>query len=681
MAKKRHQKHRKPAPTRPPEPVDPDIDPILEKVSRVGIDGLTTDERETLERARNQPPKSKLEAYADQGVVAQTDGADAKPAEASTRPVLPPVIFWIGGCVLIYLLTFLVYWPSMNGGFFWDDMKYVVDNEMLKRADGLWPIWFDPKAYEMQFYPITYSTLWFDYKISGTDSTVSYHLVNVAIHALNAILVWTLLQRLKVPGALFAGLLFAVHPINVESVAWITERKNVLSCMFYLLAILAWMNYSRRNGIHRYLLALFFFSCGMLSKTLVATLPFVLLLWIWWKVKKKNYRRELIGLIPMVAIGVGFVKITMWLESRNTEGHDYGLSFLDSCIIAGRALWFYIGSLLWPFQTTPIYPKWQIDPTQAWQYLLPLAYGLVLYLTWQFRQRIGHAVFIALMFFGMTHGPSLSFFQFGYLGHSFVADHFQYIPSLAVIGLVTAIVTTALRTWLPTYAMAVGCMIGVVVIAVFANVSWSLNHHYVSDQAFWEHGVETNPIHTNLSALGDVYLRQSQALTQSAQAADSGLTNDDRTAMRQEAKEKKALAYEYIERSLEDREHARGRYRLGELYMIDRNYAEAIPQFEKAIEANLGNKVRELTAGAAYMLGVSHFNLAQYDEAEPAFVQAIKVNPKGFEAHFMLGRVFLRNKQYAEAVNYLETALQLNPTYGAVERYLKSAKTQLTKEQ
>jgi tetratricopeptide (TPR) repeat protein len=216
---------------------------------------------------------------------------------------------------------------------------------------------------------------------------------------------------------------------------------------------------------------------------------------------------------------------------------------------------------------------------------------------------------------------------------------------------------------------------------VFANVAWGLNHHYASDQAFWGHGVETNPIHTNLSALGDVYLRQSQKLMQDAQAADSGITNDDRTAMRQEAKEKKTLAYEYIKRSLEDREHARGRYRLGELYMADRNYAEAIPQFEKAIEANLGNKVRELTAGAAYMLGVSHFNLAQYDEAEPAFAQAIKTNPKGFEAHFMLGRVFLRNKQYAEAVNHLETARQLNPTYGAVERYLKSAKTQLTKEQ
>ena len=122
MAKKRHQKHRKPAPPRPPEPVDPDIDPILDKVSRVGIDGLTTDERETLERTRNQPPKPKLEPDTNRGAVAQADGADAKPAEGSTRPLLPPVIFWIGGCVLIYLLTFLVYWPSMNGGFFWDDM-------------------------------------------------------------------------------------------------------------------------------------------------------------------------------------------------------------------------------------------------------------------------------------------------------------------------------------------------------------------------------------------------------------------------------------------------------------------------------------------------------------------------------------------------------------------------------
>ena len=680
MAKKRHQKHRKPAPTRPPEPVDPDIDPILEKVSRVGIDGLTTNERETLERARSRPPKSQMREDTDRGAAAQTDDAETKPTEASTRPLLPPVLFWVGGCVLIYLLTFLVYWPSMNGGFFWDDMKYVVDNDMLKRADGLRPIWFEPKAYKMQFYPITYSTLWLDYKIGGADSTLSYHLVNVVIHALNAILVWVLLQRLKVPGAFFAGLLFAAHPINVESVAWITERKNVLSCMFYLLAILAWMSYSRCNGIHRYLLALFFFTCGMLSKTLVATLPFVLLLWIWWKAKKKSYGRELIGLIPMVAIGVGFVKITMWLESRHTEGHDYGLSFLDSCIIAGRALWFYIGSLLWPFHTTPIYPKWQIDSGQLWQFLPALAYAAVLYATWHFRRRIGHAVFVALMFFGMTHGPSLSFFQFGYLGHSFIADHFQYIPSLAVIGLATAIVATTLRRWLPRRADAVGCVIAVAVVAVFTNVSWQLNHHYVSEESFWKHGVDTNPIHTNHSALGNVYLREAIELTKTSRARDADLSDEERQTYREEAAEKKALAYEHIEKSLDIREHARGRFRLGELHREDGDHAAAITQFEKAIEANMGNKVRELTSGAAYMLGLSHFDLGQYEEAEPALLTAIATNRNSFEPCLLLGRIYLRQKKFAGAVEYLQRALELNPEYTRTASYLKTAQAQLDKE-
>ncbi len=139
-------------------------------------------------------------------------------------------------------LTFLVYLPAIRGGFVWDDEAYVINNMTLRSLRGLWEIWFQP-ARLVQYYPLTFTSLWINYQIGGLNP-FGYHLVNVLLHSLNGFLVWRLLERLKVPGAWFAALLFLLHPVQVESVAWVTERKNVLSGFFYLSALLSYLRYN-----------------------------------------------------------------------------------------------------------------------------------------------------------------------------------------------------------------------------------------------------------------------------------------------------------------------------------------------------------------------------------------------------------------------------------------------------
>jgi hypothetical protein len=269
---------------------------------------------------------------------------------------------------------------------------------------------------------------------------LGYHLVNVLLHALNAILLLLLLSHLRVPGGWLAALLFALHPVQVESVAWITERKNVLSAFFYLASFLAYLRYydltvdsdQTSPGIHPatskvkdnfwpfYPLSFFLFLCALLSKTVTCSLPAAILLVLWWK-RDRICWRDLPPLIPYFVVGAFLGLTTVWLERHHVgaQGAEWALSFVDRVLVAGRALWFYAGKLVWPYELTFIYPRWQIDAGAWWQYLFPLAAVAVIFILWLLRQRLGkghsgigvfrhlsHAVFICCRSFSVPrqHG-------------------------------------------------------------------------------------------------------------------------------------------------------------------------------------------------------------------------------------------------------------------------------------
>ena len=313
------------------------------------------------------------------------------------------------GAIIILLMTLLFYIPAMRGGYIWDDDDYVTNNLTLRTFDGLRRIWLELGAVP-QYYPLVHTSFWLEYHLWQLHP-FGYHLVNVLLHALNAILLWFILRRLSIPGAWLAAAIFALHPVHVESVAWITERKNVLSGFFYLSAILAYLRFLRLDVISAidryhwgyYILALGLYLCALLSKTVACTMPAMILLLLWWKRDRIGWRNVLL-LTPHFAVGVALALTTVWLEKHRVgaQGEEWAFSFLERCLIAGRALWFYASKLFWPHKLIFIYPRWQIDAGIWWQYLFPLAAVAVFPALWFFCKQIGKAPLTAALFFAGT---------------------------------------------------------------------------------------------------------------------------------------------------------------------------------------------------------------------------------------------------------------------------------------
>jgi tetratricopeptide (TPR) repeat protein len=328
-------------------------------------------------------------------------------------------------------------------GFVWDDDLRVVDNATLRSLDGLRRIWFEVGA-NKQYYPLVFSSFWVEHRLWGVDPA-GYHLVNLALHAAGSLLFWRVLLALGVPGAWLAAAVFALHPVHVESVAWISERKNVLSGVFYLASALAWLRYAesdergerRSRGLYAASLALFL--CALLAKTVACTLPAALLLAIWWK-RGRIARKDVLALLPFFALGIGLGLVTVWLERSEVgaSGAAWDLSWPERFLIAGRAVWFYLGKLIWPAPLIFNYPRWRIDAGVPWQYLYPLAALAVVAGLWVLRGRLGRGPLAAWLFFGGTLLPALGFFDVYPMRFSFVADHFQYLASLGPIALAAA---------------------------------------------------------------------------------------------------------------------------------------------------------------------------------------------------------------------------------------------------
>lgn len=348
----------------------------------------------------------------------------------------PVVVF----CALI-VAVLLAYAPALNSGFIWDDDDYVTNNATLRSMQGLGDIWFKLGA-TPQYYPIVHTVFWMECRLYGLHP-FGFHLVNALLHATSAFLLWCLLRRLAIPGALLAASVFALHPVGVESVAWITERKNVLSLLFYLSAALLYLPIlvdapMRRHGL-RYGGALTCFILALLSKTVACSLPAALLVILWWKTGTLN-RRAVLRLLPFFVIGVSLGLLTAWMEkwSVGAKGVEFGLSPVDRCLIAGRALWFYAWKLLLPLNLVFIYPKWRIDSHTAWQYLFPLAAVAAFATLWFLRARIGRGPLAAVLIFAGTLVPALGFFNVFPMQYSYVADHFQYHACIALIVLFAA---------------------------------------------------------------------------------------------------------------------------------------------------------------------------------------------------------------------------------------------------
>ncbi|MEK7745524.1 MAG: tetratricopeptide repeat protein, partial [Elusimicrobiota bacterium] len=408
--------------------------------------------------------------------------------------------------LLILVGTFAAYSPALDGGFLWDDDDYVSENETLRSAAGLGRIWSEIGAVP-QYYPMVHTSYWLEYRLWGLR-TRGYHLSNVFLHGLCAILLALLLSRLGAPWPWLAAALFAFHPVHVESAAWITERKNVLSGAFYLASALAYLRFQEGPGEGRpagegrfYALSLGLFLCALLSKTVTATLPAALALIAWWK-RGRIGRRDILALLPFLASVLPFCMLTSRMERLHVgaSGAGWSLGVLERLLIAGRASWFYLGKLAWPADLAFIYPRWEIDPGIAGQYLFPAAFLALLALVWMARGRLGRGPAAALLYFSGTLLPALGFFDFYPMRFSFVADHFQYLASIGPLALgASALALGAARH--PRLARVLACAL----LLGLAAAAWRRAAVFSDLETLWRDTLAKNPAcwmaHDNLANL------------------------------------------------------------------------------------------------------------------------------------------------------------------------------------
>lgn len=375
---------------------------------------------------------------------------------------------------LLLLAALVAYWPALRGEFLWDDSGHVTPPE-LQSLTGLWRIWFEPGATQ-QYYPLLHSAFWLEHWL-WSDAELGYHLVNVLQHTLNAVFLGLLLRRLAVPGAWLAAFIFLLHPVCVESVAWISEQKNTLSTLFCLSATLAWLRFEDDRRPSRYAVATLCFIAALLSKTVTATLPAALLVIAWWRRGRLSWRGDVVPLLPWLALGVAAGLGTAWFETHaiGAKGDDFALGPIERGLLAGRVVWFYFGKLIWPAGLAFFYPRWTIEAGVWWQWLFPLAaLGVLTAAAWWSRRDRGPLA--AALLFGGTLFPVLGFVNVYPFVFSYVADHFQYLASLGMIAFLSAGATRGFtRLRLPGWS---GPIAAISLLLILGTLTWRQSGMY-----------------------------------------------------------------------------------------------------------------------------------------------------------------------------------------------------------
>jgi protein O-mannosyl-transferase len=332
--------------------------------------------------------------------------------------------------LLLIALTVVTFAPALNGQFLWDDDAHVTRPE-LRSIAGLARIWFEPGATQ-QYYPLLHTAFWIQHHLWG-NAVFGYHLVSVLLHATSAILLWLTLRRLEVEGAWLAAAIFAVHPLQVESVAWISEQKNTLSLTFFLASLLLYLDFDRNRRRSQYLSAFVLFLLGLLTKTVVATLPGVILVILWWQRGRLSWRRDVapLGLWFVAGAAAGLATAAIERSMLGAEGAAFNWTPGERLVLAGRAAWFYLGQIVWPSRLLFVYPRWELTTAWPWP-LAPLGVAGVLLVCVMVRTRWRAPLAVALIYLG-TLFPALGFVNVYPFVFSFVADHFAYVPAIAII--------------------------------------------------------------------------------------------------------------------------------------------------------------------------------------------------------------------------------------------------------
>jgi len=577
---------------------------------------------------------------------------------------------WLALFAVLLVVTLLVYKPAWHGAPLWDDDGHLTRPE-LQSVDGLRRIWTEPAATQ-QYYPLAHSAFWMMHQLWG-DNTTGYHLVNICLHALSALLLAILMHRLSLPGAWFAAFVFAVHPVQVESVAWMTELKNTLSTPLYLCAALAYLRFDDTRRSRHWIAAIGFFLLALLSKTVTCTLPISLLVLAWWKRGRITWRQDVLPLMPFFALAIVAGATTAWVEHAliGAQGAEFDLGPVERVLVAGRAVWFYMASLVWPFGLVFQYPRWVVSATTWWQYLFPLSLAALMAGLWRLRGRT-RGPLAALLLFGAALAPALGFVNVFPFRYSFVADHFQYMATLAAIGFLAAALTAVAAPRIPTPA-ARG-VLSIIVIAPLAWLSWTHAHQYTDSETLYRTTIERNPsawmAYHNLSVL-KLYGAQ-RDLASALKYAEESIRIEPRNAealntrgyIRQQLGEFDAARRDYEASIKLSPTFASPRNNLGVLDYRQGRLEDAMTNYREAMRLNPKDPEAQRNLGIVLM------DLGRTAEADPYIRRAYALNPESPEVLSNLASLSLREDRLDEAVALFQRALALQPDFPAARNNL-----------
>ncbi len=434
--------------------------------------------------------------------------ARSRTAIASTLPINTLV-----AASLIVVAVFLVYLPALSGGFVLDDDLLLTENNLIQAPDGLHRFWCTAEATD--YWPVTNTTLWIEWRLWGMHPD-GYHVTNLILHIVESLLIWVILRKLSVPGAFWAAVIFAVHPVSVESVAWIASRKNLMAMLFALLSILWYLKYIKHA--HRlidhagqrsrtmpafssfilhpssfylwYWLSLAAFVLAMLSKGSAAVLPVLLLLIVWWL--RPLTKWDLLRTVPFFLVAAVLSGVNVWFQTHGSGEVIRSSGFVERLLAAGVIVWFYLYKAFLPVDLAFIYPLWHVDVGNP-LWWLPLAAALALTAAlWWYRNAWSRPFLFAWSFFCVALVPVLGFVDVGFMKHSLVADRYQHAAIIAAIALAAAGWNLWRRHARDTFYWA-AATIAFAAAGSLAFLTWQQNGLYHDALTLYQAALQKNP--------------------------------------------------------------------------------------------------------------------------------------------------------------------------------------------
>lgn len=543
-------------------------------------------------------------------------------------------------CLILAVVTLMAYNPAWHGQLLWDDDNCSTPPE-LRSVEGLRRIWFQPRA-TAQYYPLLYTSYWIQQRLWG-DSPTGYHFINLFLHIGCVVMVLKILRFLKIPGAELAAIIWALHPVNVETVAWIAERKNVLSGIFGLSATLWYLKFDDTRSRRNYALAIGLFLFGLFSKTAIVALPLAWLVILWWKRQAISWRRDVLPVIPFVCLSITAGLVTRWFEDvgigYKTKLLD--LSLLDRCLIAGRAFWFQLSNLFWPSNLTFVYPRWDINAEVWWQYLFPIGVLALLVILWSLR-RWSRAPLAGVLIYILLLLPSLGFLNIYFFIYSFVADHWQYLASLGIIVPCASGITLLAgrkESWQDWLEPAVTLVLG----GVLFVLTWQQSRMYSDIETLYRTTIARNPgcwmAQVNLGNI----LYQANRIPEAMDLFNQAL---------------------HIKPAV-------GHYSIGNALVLKGRISEAIDQYKQALQIDPDYVEVHENLGSALLL------IGRTQEAIKHYEQALRIEPGFADAHNNLGHALVQTGRAAEAIAHYKEALRITPNSVDAHNNLATALAQM----